>query len=141
MGAFRQCIAATAGLIVWASCAEAAEGKYEGLLLQVLMANAAGECPASLMGEELKRSCDAQLPDLKDKLAKLGALKGVSFQSTRPSDSGLAEVYKVSFEHGEWIWVLAAQSDGRMYWAFAPSPPTWQIGSYRTKVVERRLSP
>lgn len=72
------------------------------------MANAAGEYPASLMRDELKQSCDSQLPDLKDKFAKLGAFKKISFQSTRPSDGGSAEVYKVRFEHGEWIWVLNA---------------------------------
>jgi hypothetical protein len=137
MGALSKCIAATAGVVVLASSAFAAGGKYEGLLLQALMANAAGECPASLMREELKNSCDSQLPDLKEKFAKLGAFKEISFQSTRPLDGGPAEVYKVSFEHGEWIWVLNAQSDGKMFWAFAPNPPTWDIGSFSRKVAER----
>jgi hypothetical protein len=106
MGALSRCIAAAAGGIALVASAYAAGGKYEGLLLQALMASAAGECPASLMRDELKQSCDSQLPDLKDKFARLGAFKGITFQSTRPLDGGPAEVYKVSFEHGEWIWVL-----------------------------------
>jgi hypothetical protein len=130
MGALSRCIAAAVGMIVWASSAFAAGGKYEGLLLQALLANAAGDCPASLMRDELKKSCDSQLPDLKDKFAKLGAFKGITFQSTRPLDGGPAEVYKVSFEHGDWIWVLNGQSDGKMFWAFSEGEPTWDIGSY-----------
>lgn len=126
-------IAATVGGIVFAASAFAAGGKYEDLLLQALMANAAGECPASLMRDELKKSCDSQLPELKDELTKLGAFKEISFQSTRPLDGGPAEVYKVSFEHGDWIWVLNAQNDGKMFWAFAPNPPTWDIASYSRK--------
>jgi hypothetical protein len=137
MGALSRCIAAAAGGIVLVASAYAARGKYEGLLLQALMANAAGECPASLMRDELKKSCDSQLPDLKDKFAKLGAFKGITFQSTRPLDGGPAEVYKVSFEHGEWIWVLNVQSDGKMFWAFSLGEPNWDIGSYSRKVAQR----
>jgi hypothetical protein len=131
-----KCIAATAGAIVLASSVFAAGGKYEGLLLQVLMANAAGECPASLMRDELKKSCDSQLPDLKDTFHKLGALKSVSFQSMRPLEGGPAEVYKVNFEHGDWTWVLNAGSDGKEFWAFSLGQPHWDIGSYSRKVAE-----
>jgi hypothetical protein len=55
MGALSRCIAAATGGIVLVASAYAAGGKYEGLLLQALMANAAGECPASLMRDELKK--------------------------------------------------------------------------------------
>ena len=108
-------------------------GKYEGLLLQVLMANAAGECPAALMRDELRKSCESQLPDIKDKLAKLGPIKGISFQTTRPSEGGPAEVYKVTFEHGDWTWALNAGSDGKMFWAFSLGQPNWDIGSFSRK--------
>lgn len=111
----------------------AAGGKYEGLLLQVLMANAAGECPAALMRDELKKSCESQLTDIKDKLAKLGPIKGISFQTTRPSEGGPAEVYKVTFEHGDWTWALNAGSDGKMLWAFSLGQPNWDIGSFSRK--------
>jgi hypothetical protein len=137
MAALARCIAATVGGIVLFSSAFADGGRYGGLLLQVLMANAAGECPVSLMRDELKESCDSQLPDLKDKFAKLGPFKGIRLQSTRQVDGGPAEVYKVSFEHGDWIWVLNTQSDGKIFSAFAPNPPTWDIGSYSRKVAER----
>jgi hypothetical protein len=129
MGALSKSIAATAGVIALASSALAAEGKYENLLLQALMANADGECPAALMRDVIKQSCESQLPVLKDTFAKLGAFKGITFQSTRALDGGPGEVYKVSFEHGDWIWVLNAR-DGKIYWGFAPDPPTWDIGSY-----------
>ena len=129
MRALSKCIAATAGAIAIAASALAAEGKYEDLLLQALMANADGECPAALMRDEIKKSCESQLPALTDTFAKLGAFKGITFQSTRALDGGPGEVYKVSFEHGEWIWVLNAR-DGKIYWGFAPNPPTWDIGSY-----------
>jgi formylglycine-generating enzyme len=114
----------------------AAGGKYENLLLQVLMANAAGECPAALMRDELKKSCELQLPDLKDKLAKLGPFKGISFQTTRPLEGGPAEVYKVTFDHGDWTWILNAESDGKEFLAFSLGQPNWDIGSFGRKTSQ-----
>jgi hypothetical protein len=134
--ALSKCIAATAGAIVLASSVFAAGGKYEGLLLQVLLANAAGECPASLMRDELKESCDSQLPELKNTFSKLGELKSISFQSMRPLEGGPAEVYKVTFEHGDWTWVLNTGSDGKMFLAFSLGHPDWDIGSYSRKVAQ-----
>jgi hypothetical protein len=119
-----------------AGTAGAAGGKYEGLLLQVLMANAAGECPAALMRDELKKSCESQLTDLQDKLAKLGPIKGISFQTIRPSERGPAEVYNVTFEHGGWTWELNAGSDGKMLWAFSLGQPNWDIGSFSRRTSE-----
>jgi hypothetical protein len=136
MRALSKSIAAAAGAIALASSAFAAEGKYEGLLLQALMANAEGECPAAVMRDVIKKSCESQLPALKDTFSKLGAFKEITFQSTRVLDGGPGEVYKVSFTHGEWIWVLNAR-DGKIYWGFAPDPPTWDIGSYSRKPAER----
>lgn len=91
MSALSKRIVATAGVLVLTSYAFAAGGKYEGLLLQVLMANAAGECPAALMRDELRKSCESQLPHLKEQFAKLGAVKEICFQSTRPLDGGPAQ--------------------------------------------------
>ena len=108
--------------------------KYESLLLQVLEANRQGLCPADLMSEELKGSCESQLGDIKLKLKNLGAVTGVTYLGEKPVKDRSGEGYKVSFEHGDWIWTLSAEN-GRETMAFAPAP-LWNVASYSSKAAD-----
>ena len=78
----------------------------------------------------MKADCDRQLPAFKATLIKLGPLKATNFQSMRSLESGPAEVYKVSFEHGDMTWIIGTQEDGRIRVLWAPNEPTWNIGSF-----------
>jgi len=113
-------------------------GSHEALLVQALFANAAGECPAILMANDMKADCDRQLPAFKETLVKLGALRATSFQGTRALESGPAEVYRVSFEHGDMIWMIGTQDDGKIRVLWAPNAPEWNIGSFSRSNESRR---
>jgi hypothetical protein len=110
--------------------AAAAGGTHEAILVRALIANAAGECPAALMAKDIKADCDQQLPAFKDTLIKLGQLKTTSFQGMRALKSGPAEVYKVTFEHGDMTWIINTQDDGKILVLWAPNEPNWDIGSF-----------
>jgi hypothetical protein len=112
---------------MWAA---AAAGAHEDMLVKVLIANAAGECPATLMAKDIKADCDQQLPVFKETLIKLGQLKATSFQGMRALKSGAAEVYKVTFEHGDMTWIINTQDDGKILVLWAPHEPDWDIGSF-----------
>jgi hypothetical protein len=105
---------------------------YEDLLVQALLANAAGECPASLMAPNLKAACDRDLPRFIHTLNRLGALKSTAFQGMRNLPSGPAEVYKVTFVHGEMTFTINAQDDGKAVNLLTLGPPRWEIDSKGT---------
>jgi hypothetical protein len=126
--------AAVAASSAVAADGNAVEQKYEALLLQVLKANQHGVCPSELMRDELKASCEAQLPDMQTKFRNLGALTGVAYLGSKPIDGGPGEIYKVSFEHGDWTWTLNAH-DGKEFVAFAPAP-IYNVASYSRKPVQ-----
>jgi hypothetical protein len=105
-------------------------GTHEAILVQALLTNAAGECSATLMAPAIKADCDQQLPGFKETLTKLGILKSTSFQGMRTLRSGPAEVYKVTFEHGDMTWIINTQEDGRIRVLWAPNEPTWNMGSF-----------
>jgi hypothetical protein len=107
-----------------------AAGTHEDILVKALIANAAGECPASLMAKDIKAACDQQLPAFKETLIKLGQLKATSFQGMRALKSGPAEVYKVTFEHGDMTWIINTQDDGKILVLWAPNEPDWDVGSF-----------
>jgi hypothetical protein len=73
------------------------------------------------------------LPVFKETLVKLGSINAASFQGMRTIESGPAEVYKVSFEHGEMTWIINTQEDGRILVLWAPNEPTWDLGSFSRK--------
>jgi hypothetical protein len=124
-------ITAVVYALAWAPSASAGNaGTHEALLVQVLIANTAGECPATLMAPGIEATCDQQLPVFKETLIKLGPLKTTSFQGMRSLKSGPAEVYRVSFEHGDMTWIINTQEDGRADVFWAPNEPTWNIGSF-----------
>lgn len=102
----------------------------EDLLLHALIANAAGECPATLMAPSIKADCDRQLPAFRETLVKLGTPRATSFQGTRELKGGPAEVYKVTFEHGDMTWIIRTQEDGRLQLLWAPNGPEWNVGSF-----------
>lgn len=106
-----------------------APGSYEDLLVKAILANAAGECPASLMASDLKAACDQQLPTFIDTLTRLGAIKTTSFEGMRTLKTGPAEVYKVTFVHGELTWIISTQGDEKILNLLTPEPPNWDIGS------------
>jgi hypothetical protein len=110
--------------------AVAAAGTHEDILVKVLIANAAGECPATLMAKDIKADCDQQLPVFKETLVKLGRLKATSFQGMRTLKSGPAEVYKVTFEHGDMTWTINTQDDGKILVLWAAHEPDWDVGSF-----------
>jgi hypothetical protein len=110
--------------------AAAAGGTHEDILVKALIANAAGECPATLMAKDIKADCDRQLPVFKETLIKLGQLKATSFQGMRALKSGPAEVYRVTFEHGDMTWIIDTQDDGKILMLWAPNEPNWDIGSF-----------
>ena len=110
--------------------AAAAAGTHEDILVRALIANATGECPATLMAKDIKADCDQQLPAFKETLIKLGQLKATSFQGMRALKSGPAEVYKVTFEHGDMTWIINTQDDGKILVLWAPNEPNWDIGSF-----------
>jgi hypothetical protein len=116
--------------IVGLTTTPALAGSHENLLVQALLANAAGECPSSLMADDIKAACDQQLPTFNDTLTQLGSIKTTSFQGMRTLKSGPAEVYKVIFVHGEMTWIINTQADGKILVLWAPDPPNWAIGSY-----------
>jgi hypothetical protein len=105
-------------------------GSFEGLLVKAILANAAGECPASLMASNLKAACDQNLPTFIDTLTRLGPIKTTSFEGMRTLPSGPAEVYKVTFVHGEMTFIINTQGDGKALNLLAPDPPNWDISSY-----------
>lgn len=107
-----------------------AGGSHEDLLVKALMANATGKCPASFMAADVKARCDQQLPTFLDTLTRLGSIKMTTFQSMRTLESGPAEVYKVTFMHGEMTWLISTQADGKIFVLWAPDPPNWDIGSF-----------
>jgi hypothetical protein len=91
----------------------------------------------NINGPGIKADCDQQLPAFKETLIKLGPLKATNFQGMRTLKSGPAEVYKVTFEHGEMTWIINTQEDGRIRVLWAPNEPTWNIGSFsRTTASE-----
>jgi hypothetical protein len=49
--------------LAWAA---AAAGTHEDILVKALIANAAGECPATLMAQDIKAACDQQLINTQD---------------------------------------------------------------------------
>jgi hypothetical protein len=119
-----------AGLVGLASPLSAdSAGKYEDPLIQAMMAEAVGKCPASLMADVIKEACDQQMPDLKSVFARLGTLKKVSYQGTKSLRSGPAENYKVNFDHGDWFWMIQIQTDGKISVLWAPEGPIWDMGS------------
>jgi hypothetical protein len=107
-----------------------AAGDHEDLLVKALLANAAGECPASIMTADMKAACDQQLPTFRDTLTRLGSIKATSFQGMSTLKNGPAEVYRVTFVHGEMTWIIDTQGDGKIRVLWAPNPPNWDIGSY-----------
>jgi hypothetical protein len=118
-------------VIVAAPCAWASDaGNHEALLVQALFANAAGECPATLMASDIKAHCDQPLPMFKETLINLGTLRATTFQGMRALKSGPAEVYKVTFEHGDMAWIISTQEDGRIRVLWAPNGPEWNNGSF-----------
>ena len=118
-------------MLTLATSAWAADaGSHEAILVQALIANAAGECPATLMAPDMKADCDRQLPAFKETLIKLGPLKVANFQGMETINSGPAEVYRVTFAHGDMTWIINTQEDGRIRVLWAPNGPTWDIGSF-----------
>jgi len=115
--------------------AAAAAGTHEDILVEALIANAAGECPAALMANDIKAACDQQLPVFQETLIKLGQLKATSFQGMRALKSGPAEVYKVTFEHGDMTWIINTQDDGKILVLWAPNGPNWDIGSFSRSIA------
>ena len=113
-----------------ASTTSAWAGGGEDVLIRALIANADGECPATLMAPGIKADCDRQLPAFRETLTKLGTLQATSFQGTRALQSGPAEVYKVTFGHGDMTWIIRTQEDGRLQLLWAPDGPEWNIGTF-----------
>jgi hypothetical protein len=87
------------------------------------------------MAPGIKADCDQQLPAFKETLIKLGTLKAIDFQGTRALKVGPAEVYKVTFEHGDMTWIISTQEDGRINELSAPNGPEWSIGSFSRNTV------
>jgi hypothetical protein len=110
--------------------AAAAVGTHEDILVKALIANAAGECPASLMAKDIKADCDQQLPLFKETLIKLGQLKATNFQGMRALKAALQKSIKVTFEHGDMTWIINTQDDGKILVLWAPNKPNWDIGSF-----------
>jgi hypothetical protein len=106
-------------------------GRHEEILVRALIANAAGDCPEQLMAQDIKADCDQQLPGFRETLVKLGQLRATSFQGMRALKTGPAEVYKVTFEHGDMTWIINTQDDGKILVLWAPHEPNWDIGSTR----------
>jgi hypothetical protein len=132
-------VTAIALVIAWGSPGWAGDAaSHEAILVQTLIANAAGECPAALMAPGIQADCDQQLPAFKETLIKLGPLKATNFQGMRTLESGPAEVYNVTFEHGDMTWIINTQDDGRIQVLWAPNEPTWNLGSFsRTTAAQR----
>jgi hypothetical protein len=114
-----------------------AAGSYEGLLVKAILANAAGECPASLMDPVLKAACDQNLPTFIDTLTRLGPIKTTSFEGMRSIPSGPAEIYKVTFAHGDLTWIINTQGDGKILNLLAPDPPNWDNGSHSSSTAAK----
>src|ERR1700761_5091262 len=98
-------------------------GQNEGLLIRALLANAEGNCPAELMGAGIKADCERQLPQFRATLTRLGPIKSTRFQGVRTLETGSAEVYQVAFQHGEMVWLINTQDDGRIQVLWAPNEP------------------
>jgi hypothetical protein len=98
----------------------------EGLLVAALEANAAGQCPASLMAFVLQSECERNLPTLSALLKRLGPIQSVDFQGTDSLPNGPAEVFKVTFANGDMTFIINTQDDGRAMSLVSPDPPHWR---------------
>ena len=87
--------------------------QWQSLLNAAIEATSAGECPAKLMEPSLKSKCErdqaAVLPEL---FAQMGSVQSLHFVRVDPSQAGPVEVYRVTFQHGESTWHIAAGSSG-----------------------------
>ncbi len=125
------CVAAILGLNISTS-AVGGESQCEGMLLQALIANAEGECPAAVLDDKMKTACEMQQPGIKKLLVKLGPLKSVEFEGiVSGTYTRHSEKYKVSFEHGDWIWFVEPGCDNKIHWANAPFQPEWTTQAHR----------
>jgi hypothetical protein len=97
------------------------EGTLKAKLIAVLKANAGGECPASLMVPMLRDACEQQMTVMKKQLKKLGAIQRPQYKGNEKLPNGIeTEVYRVYFENGSMLWIVAAGTDEKLAVMWSP---------------------
>lgn len=115
-----------ASLIIAAFCVapsplSAADGKLTDKVIEVLKANAKGDCPARLMASILRSQCEQQISVIQKRLQSLGPIEKAEFKGMERLPSGVdAEIYAVTFENGSMIWAAAANSEGKLNVMWSP---------------------
>lgn len=107
-GAMAQAAAGSASAS--SAAASAATGANGPLLQKAIEANAQGTCPADLMGPELLAACQQQIAGIHPMLTAKGKITKLDFLGTQ----GQAEIWRVTYEHGDQVWGIAVGSDGKI---------------------------
>ena len=108
-------------VIVFAATASAESGKLEGKVVAVIKANAAGKCPADLLGPVLLDQCEQQIDRIQARLSSLGSIEEVQYKGIDQLPNGMeVEVYKVSFQKGHMLWLAAGGGNGKLNYLWSP---------------------
>lgn len=113
--------ATLAAALMLAGAASAETGKLEGKVVAFIKANAAGKCPADLLGPVLLDQCEQQIDRIQARLSALGSIEEVQYKGVEQFPNGLeAEVYKIVFQKGNMMWLAAGGSNGKLYYLWSP---------------------
>jgi hypothetical protein len=115
-------LAAVIVLAVVSQVVLAATGNLSDRLRSELEALRAGSADYSQMEPMLADQVEKSREAIRAALRQVGAIQSVEYRGMQSLPMGQAEAYRVKFERGEMMWLIAVSSAGKLQTLWSPGP-------------------